>query len=103
MAAIASNGHIRNGLPGKPMRMAMETKALLGTKGSMYVGNGNSDSVELTGTTGGKEEYTIPQTVALNPPTADGNYVLVCRVSGGVATVGWVSSDNLNGAFVTSV
>lgn len=102
MADIMSDGHICNGLPGKPMRMAMETKALLATKGSMYVGNGNKDSVRLVGT-GGSTDYSIPQTAALNPPVENGTYVLVCKVNNGTATVGWVLSDNLNGAFVTSV
>ena len=88
MANVSTDGFIRNGLPGKPMRMAMETKDLLRQKGSIYVGTGNSRTITLVGEDEGEgTSYTIYETEALNPPSETGTYVLKC-ING---TLQWVA------------
>ena len=75
---ISTDGFIRNGLPGKPMRMAMESKNLLTKQGSIYVGTGEAKTITLTGSTGGTETYTVYETTALDPPEGSGTYTLKC-------------------------
>ena len=77
---ISTDGFIRNGLPGKPMRMAMESKNLLTKQGSIYVGTGSYKDIVLTGTgdAGGTETYRVYETTALNPPEGGGTYTLKC-------------------------
>ena len=96
---------IKNGLPGKAMRYAMETKGLLKNKGSIYVGMGTDDPTTINGAEeSGSNTYHTPLTAALNPPTAQGTYALVCNVSSsGQVTIGWKSVNNLNGGFVVSL
>ena len=83
MANVSTNGFIRNGLPGKPMRMAMETKALLDEKGALYAGTGVSETVTITGlgptgSTGSNTvEYSVPKTAKVSPPNESGTYYLV--------------------------
>ena len=98
-------GRIKNGLPGKAMRYAMETKGLLENKGSIYVGMGTDDQTTINGDEGsGSNVYHTPHTAALNPPTAQGTYALVCNVSSsGQVTIGWKSVSNLSGSFVVSL
>lgn len=97
-------GRIKNGLPGKAMRYAMETKGLLENKGSIYVGMGTEDTTTINGAEGsGSNTYHTPHTAALNPPTTQGTYALVCNVTGGQVTIGWKSVSNLNGSFVVSL
>lgn len=98
-------GRIKNGLPGKAMRYAMETRGLLENKGSIYVGMGTDDPTTINGAEGsGSNTYHTPLTAALNPPTAQGTYALVCTVTdSGQVTIGWKSVNNLNGSFVVSL
>lgn len=98
-------GRIKNGLPGKAMRYAMETKGLLKNKGSIYVGMGIDDPTTINGAEkSGSNTYHTPLTAALNPPTAQGTYALVCNVSeSGQVTIGWKSVSNLDGSFVVSL
>lgn len=83
MANVSTNGFIRNGLPGKPMRMAMETKALLDEKGALYAGTGVSETVTITGlgptgpTGVNTVEYSVPKTAKVSPPNESGTYYLV--------------------------
>ena len=56
MSVINNNNQIENGLRADIMRKAMETKALLSAKGSIYVGTGESETV------GGE---ALPKTKAL--------------------------------------
>lgn len=91
--AIDSNnneaGAIPANLPYKAMRLSMENKNLLKSKGSIYVGVGSEksatityDEVDSSGTPTGKTittPYTVPVTEALDPPSNDGKtYVLTC-------------------------
>lgn len=98
-------GRIKNGLPGKAMRYAMETKGLLKNKGSIYVGMGIDDPTTINGAEeSGSNTYHTPLTAALNPPTAQGTYALVCNVSeSGQVTIGWKSVNDLDGSFVVSL
>lgn len=98
-------GRIKNGLPGKAMRYAMETKGLLENRGSIYVGTGIDDETAINGAEGsGSNIYHTPRTAALNPPTAQGTYALVCSVTdSGQVTIGWKSVSDLNGSFVVSL
>ena len=102
MAEIANNGHIRNGLPGKPMRMAMETKALLDEKGALYAGTGASETISITGlgptgpTGANTVEYSIPKTAKVAPPNGSGTYYLA--YDGSTETgLKWVSSSSMGG------
>ena len=69
MAEVTSNdGFIKNGLPGKVMRMAMESKSMLKEKGSVAVGTGEAITVNVTdGPTGAVVPYTIYKTVPAVP------------------------------------
>ena len=65
---VDSEGFIKNGLPGKPMRMAMETKNLMQQPGAVAVGvGGEPENVILTGVNGGSVEYEIYRTRAVVP------------------------------------
>ena len=73
---VDSNGYIRNGLPGKVMRMAMESKTMLQEKGSVAVGTGESIQLSVsTGPTGPTDTFTFFKTKAVNP-TSGQNQVL---------------------------
>lgn len=75
---MSTDGFIRNGLPGKPMRMAMECKNLLQSAGSVYYGTGRPITITITGENGQGEEYIIYETKAAVPPSASGTFVLKC-------------------------
>lgn len=67
---VNDDGFIINGLPGRPMRMAMETKNLLGPTGAVAVGvGGEGETVTLSGVNGGSVEYKIYKTEAVVPPS----------------------------------
>lgn len=67
---LINNGRIPNGLPGEVMRKSMENKNILTKKGSLYVGTGAADTVEILG-----NNYSIAQTGELIP--GSDNAVLV--------------------------
>ena len=63
-------GAIKNNLPGRAMRVAMENKALLASKGQLYAGTGpTGNSIVVTGMDGGQVTYNIPKTAATPAPT----------------------------------
>lgn len=102
MANVSADGFIRNGLPGKPMRMAMETKALLDEKGALYAGTGVSETVTITGlgptgpTGANTVEYSVPKTAKVSPPNESGTYYLV--YDGSTETgLKWLSGPPLGG------
>lgn len=63
---LRNNEHIPNGLPGEAMRKSMENKNILAEKGSLYVGTGVVDKVEILG-----DNYLIAQTGKLTPGSDD--------------------------------
>ena len=66
---VDDDGFIVNGLPGRPMRMAMETKNLLKRHGAVAVGTGDTpETITLMGENGGSVEYKIYKTEAVIPP-----------------------------------
>lgn len=67
---LINNGQIPNGLPGEVMRKSMENKNILAEKGSLYVGTGVAETVEILG-----NSYKIAQTGKLTP--GSDNAVLV--------------------------
>lgn len=65
-------GAIKNNLPGRAMRVAMENKALLASKGQLYAGTGpTGNSIVVTGMDGGQVTYNIPKTAATPAPTTE--------------------------------
>ena len=60
------NKQIPNGLPGEAMRKSMENKNILKEKGSLYVGTGAVETVEILG-----DNYLIAQTGKLTPGSDD--------------------------------
>ena len=79
---IDNNGYIRNGLPGKVMRMAMESKSMLKDKGAVAVGTG--EVVQVNVNTGAEENdtYTIAKTKAAVPNSSQ-NQVLAFDTNNG--------------------
>lgn len=69
---LRNNEHIPNGLPGEAMRKSMENKNILAEKGSLYVGTGVAETVEILG-----NSYKIAQTGKLTPGPGSDNKVLV--------------------------
>lgn len=69
---LINNGQIPNGLPGEVMRKSMENKNILAEKGSLYVGTGVAETVEILG-----NSYKIAQTGKLTPGPDSDNKVLV--------------------------
>lgn len=67
---LRNNEQIPNGLPGEAMRKSMENKNILAEKGSLYVGTGAVETVEILG-----DNYLIAQTGKLTP--GSDNAVLV--------------------------
>lgn len=59
---LRNNEQIPNGLPGEAMRKSMENKNILAEKGSLYVGTGAVETVEILG-----DNYLIAQTGKLTP------------------------------------
>lgn len=65
-------GAIKNNLPGRAMRVAMENKALLASKGQLYAGTGpTGNSIVVTGMDGTSVTYNIPKTAATPAPTTE--------------------------------
>ena len=67
-----AENQIPNGLPGVVMRKSMENKNILAEKGSLYVGTGVAETVEILG-----NSYKIAQTGKLTPGPDSDNKVLV--------------------------
>lgn len=61
-------GCIVSGLALRGMRLAMENKALLEQAGSMYVGTGKKNKIEITMDNGSKAQFEVPRTIAVTPP-----------------------------------
>ena len=66
------NKQIPNGLPGEAMRKSMENKNILKEKGSLYVGTGAVETVEILG-----NNYSIAQTGTITPDPKKNGTVLV--------------------------
>ena len=69
---VDNRNQIPNGLPGVVMRKSMENKNILAEKGSLYVGTGVAETVEILG-----NSYKIAQTGKLTPGPGSDNKVLV--------------------------
>lgn len=69
---LINNGRIPNGLPGEVMRKSMENKNILAEKGSLYVGTGAVETVEILG-----NNYSIAQTGTITPGVDGDGKVLV--------------------------
>ena len=82
---------INNGLPGEVMRKAMENKNALQKQGSMYIGTGTKQTITIadTNSEGIEGNYEVAITDVLNPPEANGTYILKCVVSSGSVSVSW--------------
>lgn len=65
-------GAIKNNLPGRAMRVAMENKSLLDAPGKLYAGTGRVNKFKVTGMDGVSVEYSIPQTAATPVPPSTG-------------------------------
>ena len=63
------NGCIASGLALRAMRLAMENKDLLAEAGSMYVGTGETNTINITMEDGTVEQFNIPRTIAVEPPS----------------------------------
>lgn len=100
-ADYTENKQIPNGLPGEAMRKSMENKNILAEKGSLYVGTGAVETVEILG-----NNYSIAQTGTITPGVDGDGKVLVadsaseCGLSyKNISDVGGVlynQSQNLN-------
>lgn len=93
---------IQSGLEAVEMRNKMESKEALATKGSLYVGTGDTTTV----TKSDNSTVSIPVTTAFNPPnTANANGgVMIWDTSANSAT-GWkvdkIGKDNIKDAAIT--
>lgn len=103
------NDCISSNLPPRAMRYSMENKNNLEKRGSIYVGLGTKrnttinvgtiNAIEQDGVNETEivtENFEIPETGIITPPTSNGTYVLICRVNDGNVEMGWV-----NATFVT--
>ena len=104
------NDCISSNLPPRAMRYSMENKNNLEKRGSIYVGLGTKRETTINvGTINGieqdgvnktevvTEKFEIPETGIITPPTSDGTYVLVCKVSndGKNVEMGWVNATSI--------
>lgn len=96
MADVIDNeGFIKNGLPGKPMRMAMETKNLLRQPGAIAIGvGGDPEIITLTGVDGGSAEYEVYRTMAVVPANDGKEQFLLHKI--GEAPKWGTLEDNFN-------
>lgn len=85
-SVMEGGGTIPNNIAARAFRMSTENKNLLSAKGTMYVGTGEFKNVTVTTSINDSIIYKIYETVAIEPPEADGTYVLQCTVEGGVVT-----------------
>lgn len=69
---IMDGGVINNGTLAKVMRNAIETKALLQEKGSIYVGTGTTNQIVVQTSENETDTYNIPVTKAIVPLKVSG-------------------------------
>lgn len=87
-------GAIKNNLPGRAMRVAMENKALLASKGQLYAGTGpTGNSIVVTGMDGVSVTYNIPKTAATPAPTTENTVLTYTGV--GKTGLEWKEADFL--------
>lgn len=98
-----ANNQIPNGLPGEAMRKSMENKNILAEKGSLYVGTGETERVEIAG-----DNYLVAKTGKLTPGSDSNGMVLVADSTAqfglsykNVASVGAVSYDQSQNLIIT--
>ena len=84
------NGCIASGLALRAMRLAMENKDLLAEAGSMYVGTGGTNTINITMEDGTVEQFNVPRTIAVKPPSKgvinDTVYGIKFTVENGIVT-----------------
>lgn len=92
---------IADGLPPRAMRYTMENKNNLAERGSIYVGLGETRETTIAFKTVGNGEeviqnakYISAKTGVLNPPTADGTYVLKLVKNGTDIKMAWIFESN---------
>lgn len=85
---------INNGLVGQEMRLQMECKKALETKGSFYVGTGGKDTTYKD----------IPETTGFDPGTTNNGVLIRDTSETATNTTGWkvakITADNLEGGRV---
>ena len=86
---------ISDGLPPRAMRYTMENKNNLSKRGSIYVGLGEKRETTIAFKTDVEGEvqtakYESAKTGVLEPPTADGIYVLKLEKSGDTIKMAWI-------------
>ena len=106
---------ISSNLPPRAMRYSMENKNNLEKRGSIYVGLGTKrnttinvgtiNAIEQDGVNETEivtENFEIPETGIITPPTSNGTYVLVCKVNNGNVEMGWVSATSFESGLIVS-
>ncbi len=106
---------ISSNLPPRAMRYSMENKNNLEKRGSIYVGLGTKrnttinvgtiNAIEQDGVNETEivtENFEIPETGIITPPTSNGTYILVCRVNDGNVEMGWVSATSFESELIVS-
>ena len=111
------NDCISSNLPPRAMRYSMENKNNLEKRGSIYVGLGTKRTTTINvneiievnekgvnTTKKATEKFEIPETGVITPPTSDGTYVLVCKVSndGENVEMGWVDATLITTGSIVS-
>lgn len=108
---------ISSNLPPRAMRYSMENKNNLEKRGSIYVGLGTKrnttinvgtiNAIEQDGVNETEivtENFEIPETGIITPPTSDGTYVLVCKVNDGSIEMGWVDASSIiSGSIISGI
>ena len=106
---------ISSNLPPRAMRYSMENKNNLEKRGSIYVGLGTKrnttinvgtiNAIEQDGVNETEvvtENFEIPETGIITPPTSNGTYVLVCKVNDGNVEMGWVNATSITSGSIIS-
>ena len=106
---------ISSNLPPRAMRYSMENKNNLEKRGSIYVGLGTKrnttinigtiNAIEQDGVNNTEvvtENFEIPETGIIAPPTSDGTYVLICKVNNGNVEMGWVNATSITSGSIIS-
>lgn len=104
---IDSNNVIPNSKPAAPMRMSMENKNLLTTKGAIYVGTGTTNTVTInvvdSANVSSTDTYNVAKTASLAPGSdgavlesnSSSEYGLRWRIKQGVGTFStWTKRDS---------
>ena len=106
---------ISSNLPPRAMRYSMENKNNLEKRGSIYVGLGTKrnttinvgtiNAIEQDGVNETEivtENFEIPETGIITPPTSNGTYVLICKVNDGNVEMGWVNATSITSGSIIS-